>query len=304
MSYPYLSDLILHFLGMDLTLPIPMFGLFVGLAIAIAARVARSEVNRYEQSGLLSSAGTCHAHDILPNLVLIVSLLGIIGARLFHILEYPQEFLTDPLGMIFTRGGFSIYGGLLVGAGAGILYVKRQGLPVLPMLDATAPALALGYGIGRVGCQVSGDGDWGIAADLSLKPDWLPQWFWAQTYDNNIAGVVIQAPGVYPTPIYEAFAAFAILGVLWFLRRTRHRTGHVFSMYLILSGFARLLVEKIRINSQYELLGMQFTQAEFISSALILMGLVGVLATSRSERLWKAGFAVAVVGVLSACSGL
>ncbi len=304
MSYPYLSDLVNDLTGAEWILPIPMFGLFVGLAIMVSARVGRNEVIRYEQLGFLPAGGICRARDILPNLIVIVSLLGIMGARLFHILEYPHQFLHDPMGMILTRGGFSIYGGLLVGAVAGMVYVKKKRLPVLPMLDAMAPALALGYGIGRVGCQISGDGDWGIPADLSLKPEWLPQWFWSQTYDNNIAGIVIESPGVYPTPVYEVFAAFAIFGFLWLLRGSRHRAGHVFFMYLIFSGFARLLIEKIRINSQYELLGMQFTQAEFISTVLIIGGLYGVVVTSNSHRIWRLAFAVSVAGVLSACSVL
>jgi phosphatidylglycerol:prolipoprotein diacylglycerol transferase len=132
------------------------------------------------------------------------------------------------------------------------------------MLDAAAPSLMLGYGIGRLGCQLAGDGDWGIASDMTLKPGWLPDWLWAQTYDGNIVGVAIPAPGVYPTPIYEAAAAFALFGVLWALRSTAQRPGHLFAVYLVLAGFERLLVEKIRINPQHDWLGVVVTQAESI----------------------------------------
>src|SRR5690606_3779525 len=114
---------------------------------------------------------------------------GILGARVFHILEYPQEFLQNPWGMIFSRDGLSIYGGLIFGVVSGAIYLQKRGVPILPMLDALAPSLALGYAIGRIGCQISGDGDWGTAANMQLKPEWLPDWFWAQTYENNIAGV-------------------------------------------------------------------------------------------------------------------
>jgi phosphatidylglycerol:prolipoprotein diacylglycerol transferase len=78
--------------------------------------------------------------------------------------------------MILTRTGFSIYGGLCFGIVVGVIFVKRRSVPVIPMLDATAPAMMLGYGIGRLGCEIAGDGDWGIAANMALKPSWLPDW--------------------------------------------------------------------------------------------------------------------------------
>lgn len=87
------------------------------------------------------------------------------------------------------------------------------------MLDALAPSLILGYGIGRLGCQVAGDGDWGISANMALKPGWLPDWFWAQTYEGNILGVTIADPGVYPTPIYEAMTALGIFVLLWLIKK-------------------------------------------------------------------------------------
>jgi phosphatidylglycerol:prolipoprotein diacylglycerol transferase len=99
------------------------------------------------------------------------------------------------------------------------------------MLDATAPSITLGYGIGRLGCQISGDGDWRITANMALKPGWLPDWLWAQSYASNIAGVIIAPPGVYPTSIYEIVMAFAIAGGLWLLRFHKHRLGCLFSLF-------------------------------------------------------------------------
>jgi phosphatidylglycerol:prolipoprotein diacylglycerol transferase len=171
------------------------------------------------------------------------------------------------------------------------------------MLDATAPAMMLGYGIGRLGCQISGDGDWGIAANLIMKPGWLPRWFWAQTYDGNIAGVVIAPPGVYPTPIYEFAMALGIFAMLWLLRHHNGRAGLLFSTYLLLAGFERLLIEKIRVNVRYELFGIHLTQAEAISFLLVIMGLVGVLATLRTRRFWpKFIVSAGVLCALSACA--
>ena len=107
------------------------------------------------------------------------------------------------------------------------------------MLDAVSPALMLAYAIGRIGCQISGDGDWGIAADLAAKPGWLPDWLWAQTYDGNIAGVLIDPPGVYPTPIYESVMAFIAFAMLWRLRKQGHKPGWLFGLYVLLVGLER-----------------------------------------------------------------
>ena len=284
MSYPYLSDLVNDIFGTNIHLPIAMFGAFVALAIVTAAWIGKKEVLRFEQRGLLPTHikyrnKETATHELVSDLAVICAIFGIIGARLFHLLEYPREFIQNPAAMIFSRDGFSIYGGLIVGAIAGAVFLKKRAVPITPMLDALAPSMILGYGIGRLGCQISGDGDWGTAANMAIKPAWLPDWFWAQTYENNVVGIVIPAPGVYPTPLYEALAAFFIFAILWCIRKHHHQTGFLFSVYLLLSGFERLLIEKIRINSEYHLWGMSFTQAEFISTALIIAGTIGITKT-------------------------
>jgi len=309
MSYPNLSDLINHLLGTNIQLPIAMFGAFVALAIITAAWIGKKEVMRFEQSGklpasIISGNKSIATHVLVSDLAMICAIFGVIGARIFHLLEYPREFLQDPFAMIFSREGFSIFGGLIVGAIAGAVFLKKRAVPIAPMLDALAPSVILGYGIGRVGCQISGDGDWGTAANMAIKPSWLPDWFWAQTYDNNAVGTIISAPGVYPTPLYEALAALLIFAFLWCIRKTHYKTGFLFSMYLLLSGFERLLIEKIRINSEYHLWGMSFTQAEFISTALILAGIMGIIKSMNAQLLTKIIFSVVAVSALSACAQL
>jgi phosphatidylglycerol:prolipoprotein diacylglycerol transferase len=168
------------------------------------------------------------------------------------------------------------------------------------MLDATAPSMMLGYAVGRIGCQLAGDGDWGIASNMALKPTWLPNWLWAQTYDGNIAGVVIPEPGVYPTPIYESAAAFILFAVLLGLRSEVQRPTYLFSVYLIFAGFERLLIEKLRINPEHDWLGIQLTQAEAISVVLVVAGLLGVLLTLRGRRPWTR--VLLVLGVATAVS--
>lgn len=298
MAFPYLTDLLNALFGTRWDLPIPTFGLVVAAAILLAGALARKEVERRESAARLPE-GT---HLLVGDLTAITVVAGIIGARAFHVIDHWDVFVAEPWAMIASRGGFSIYGGLCSGIASGVLWLRARNVPLRPMLDSVAPSLMLGYAVGRLGCQLAGDGDWGIAADMALKPAWLPAWLWAQTYDGNIVGVLIAAPGVYPTPIYEAVAGLALFGVLWGLRSAAHRPGFVFSAYLLLAGFERLLIEKIRINPEHLWFGAQLTQAEGISVFVVVAGLLGVLVTLRGRRYWtRALFSLGVVAALGAC---
>ena len=298
MSFPYLTDLVNALFGTHLHLPIPTFGVLTASAITVAAWMLGREISRYESLGRLPP----HARAVVMQSIAPAILLAFIGARVFHILDYPQEFVADPLAMIFTRSGFSIFGGLFFGIVAGIVMLRRRSVPVTPVLDAMAPALALGYAVGRLGCQLAGDGDWGVVADMALKPHWLPGWLWAQTYAGNVLGVVIAPPGVYPTPLYESMMALIMLGLLGIARAQRYSPGYLFSLYLLLAGFERLLIEKIRVNVHYQMFGASFSQAEAISFVLIVAGFVGVLMTRRDARLLpRLVFSAVVLSALSAC---
>lgn len=299
MAFAYITDAFNAILGTHWHLPIPTFGVLVAIAVTLSTYVAILGVRSYERLGRLPA----QSHTHVPNMAIAATLAGIVGARVFDILDNADRFIADPVSMILTRTGFSIYGGLCFGILAGALFLARRSIPVIPMLDATAPAIMLGYGIGRIGCQLAGDGDWGIAANMALKPHWLPTWGWAQTYDGNIAGTVIAAPGVYPTPIYEVAMALVLAWALWSLRFHKNRSGYLFSVYLLFAGFERLLIEKIRVNARYEVLGAYVTQAEVISVLLILVGLGGLLATVRTKRFWaKIAFSAGILTALAACA--
>jgi len=201
---------------------------------------------------------------MVATLTIIVMLADVAGARLFQILENLDNFAGDPASMLFTRSGFSIFGGLILRTVAGAVFIHQHALAVLTTLDAAAPAMMLGYAIGRVGCQISGDGDWG----------------------NNIAGVLIPSPGVYPMPLYEALACLLLVAILWRVRRHSFKAGWLFSLYLMCAGAERLLIEQIRINNQLHLgWNMYATQAEVIASALILFGLIALMLASRGSHL-------------------
>lgn len=287
MSYPFLSDVIQAATGYALPLPLATFGLFVALGALAAGASFRAELKRFYEAGRIGPAyvnGLSRPpQEVVSDFIIVVLIAGVLGARLFHILDHLDQFFADPLGMLLTRSGLSIFGGLIFGTFAGMLCARRWRLPVTPLLDAAAPALMLGYAIGRIGCQISGDGDWGSAANMALKPDWLPSWLWAQTYDNNIYGELIAAPGVYPTPMYETAMALLCFALLWAVRRHPFRIGWLFSLYLLLAGAERLLIEQIRVNPVINLGSLHATQAELIASALIALGLLGLL-LNRQRR--------------------
>ena len=213
---------------------------------------------------------------------------GLLGAKLFHILENLGEFYQDPMGSIMSFSGLTFYGGLIVGGGTVLYLARKKGIPFLHMLDVGGPAMMLAYGTGRIGCHVSGDGDWGIA-NTDPKPDWLsflPDWMWSYDYPNNVNSIGVPIPGcigeqhcnhlvpsVFPTPFYETIMAVILFLILWRLRKKIKYAGMLFGIYLVMNGLERFLIEKIRINTIMEFAGMKFTQAELISFSLMLLGL-------------------------------
>jgi phosphatidylglycerol---prolipoprotein diacylglyceryl transferase len=216
---------------------------------------------------------------------------GLIGAKIFHLLERPRtivEFFQHPsLGALFS--GLTIYGGLIVGALFVYMYCRRHGLSFAQLCDATAPGLMLAYGIGRLGCHFSGDGDWGIPS-LSPKPaalSWLPDWFWAYDYPNNVLALGVPMPSggypgygmhlvppVYPTALYESLMAITLFVLLWSVRKRFQRSLLLFGLYMIVNGLERFWIEKIRVNATYDLFGLVATQAEIIAVLMFIGGIV------------------------------
>ena len=238
-----------------------------------------------------------HPHQLLGNMVLIAAIAGLLGAKFFHNLENPAEFIADPIAALFSFSGLTFYGGLICGTFAVLYYAGKNGIAVLYMLDASGPGLMLAYGIGRIGCQIAGDGDWGIPNDLP-QPGWisfLPEWVWAYNYPNNVLGIDLQQSFVndgyqsitgkaFPTPLYEAVLGIGFFCLLWAIRKKISVPGMLFSIYLLLNGTERFFIEKIRVNTMYHIFSYKITQAEIISSMIILAGIAGIIYFSRKVR--------------------
>lgn len=229
------------------------------------------------------------AHHRVGDITVIAAIFGLLGARLFSILENLDSFWQDPLGQLFSGSGLTIYGGLILAFIANYIYVKRHQIPPIHVMDSIAPALILSYAVGRLGCQLSGDGDWGIINELA-KPSWFifPDWAWAYDYPHNVLndGVKIAdcvdkycsrlAAPVFPTPIYEIIGSVFIFAILWMLRKRVKFTGFIFFLYAILMSVERFLIEFIRVNPRYDFLGMELSQAQIISIGVFFAGILGI----------------------------
>ena len=294
--YPRLSDIFSDVFGFELPFPIYSFGAMVAIGVLVAAWLTGKELDRLHSEGRLNGVkikvadkgkkGRSKTTEVSPSAIMgtvtvIVVLAGFGGAKIFHILENLGSFARDPIGMIFSTGGFTFYGGLIVAAVAVSWYLRSKRLDVKTASDAFAPGLMLAYGIGRIGCHLAGDGDWGIASDPATKPDWIPMWLWSETYPNNILGFDLSSAPVYPTPIYEFLLSAALFGVLWGLRKHPFVGGWLFSLYLMFAGAERFLIEQIRVNNRFDLFGLAVTQAEIISVVLIALGGVGMILRRR-----------------------
>jgi len=237
--------------------------------------------------------------DRVGDIIIIAGVSGVLGAKIFAMFETIGEMDTmeEFWDQLLSGSGLAIYGGLIVGAIVVLTYVKKMKMPVLNMMDVAAPAMILAMGTGRLGCHLSGDGDWGIQA--AAQPDWwfLPDWLWSMDYPRDVnmgrtgvqegmtppTPIEIDCDGckykyklgykVYPTSVYEFFMYTATFGLLMFLRKKILIPGILFFLYMSLYGIERWFIEKIRVNDPFWL-GM--TQAEFISVIFFLVGIFGM----------------------------
>lgn len=193
--------------------------------------------------------------DLADRIVFAAMIGGVIGGKVFHLMEYPAIFWADPLGTVFSGYGLAWYGGFLGGSAAVLWTVRRHNALDWATLDAIAPALAVGYFFGRGGCELSGDGCYGVLTDMP----------WGKAYPN---GAVPTLDHVHPTPIYEMLQMVCIFGILWALRN-RVKPGMLFGVYLVLMSIARFSVEFVRRTPEV-LLGL--TVHQWVSMGLVLVG--------------------------------
>lgn len=315
-----------------------IWGLLIG---ALAAGYKFYEVNKAKLEKPEERTVRIWPHDRVGDVVLLAALFGFLGAKIFHNLENWNDFVKDPIGSLISFSGLTFYGGLICATIAIAIYAKKYKIPFLHLADAAAPALMIGYAIGRIGCQVAGDGDWGILNSAFITNNsgqavsatveqfnntlqqnhgfyinqfgsldavnhlhfnsisWLPNWLVAYAYPHNVINEGIQISNcvgeycsalpipVFPTPFYETIVSTIFFFVLFNLRKKIKVAGFIFGVYLMLNGFERFWVEKIRVNTVYHIGNFHPTQAELISAFLFMSGLLLCWYTKRKSSLSK-----------------
>jgi phosphatidylglycerol:prolipoprotein diacylglycerol transferase len=226
-------------------LNVPTFGLMLWLAAVAAAFVMDRNFRR------------AHIDSDAVGMVAIAVLAGIVGAKLWHVIDTPIEFREEGWRVLWDTAGFAWFGGLVFGISALVFQGWWARIGSLRTLDLAAPAAAIGYGIGRIGCFLSGDGCYGL-------PTKLP---WGMSFPNGIEPTLVP---VHPTPLYELAAGLVIGGWLWWRGGRPRATGAIVGEYLLLSGIARFLVEFVRRNPKI-LWGL--TNAQLASAGTVVAGI-------------------------------
>lgn len=236
--------------------PVYSFGALMALAAVTGGVIVSLELKRYRYNP-----------EIASTMAFAAAVGGLVGARILFIVEEWQSFLRSPWDFIFTGAGFTWYGGVIGALLAVTWVVRRDGIPWLKAADICAPAAALAYGVGRLGCHISGDGDWGIETTVP----------WGVAYTNAIIGWVNPLTGVpyppgvkvHPTPIYEFLQGLLIFAIIWPLRKKNYSDGTLFWLYLVLSSVARFTVEFWRVNPP---LAFGLSEAQWFSVVLFIAG--------------------------------
>ena len=253
------------------------YGLMMALGFLAADYVIRLECIRRGLDPEYSSS-----------IVIAAAVAGLIGSRIYAILDDLPTYLADPRSMIFSGSGFVFYGGMIGGILGAYLVSRWYKIGFGVTMDMCACALAIGQAIGRIGCQLAGDGDWGL-------PSTMP---WAMAYPRAIVGwnseTVLKLderyqlvsgyfPGVrvHPAPIYETILYLGVFTILWSMRKTSYPPGRMIYWYLMLAGGARFLVEFWRINPR---VFYMFSEAQLIAFAMMLLGGVALLLTNGQAR--------------------
>lgn len=247
------------------------YGLMLGIGFILASYLLTLELKRKQLDPNMGSTIT-----------LLAVVFGIMGSKLLYLIEEWEYFIRDPIGMAFSPGGLTWYGGFFLATLAIWIYVRRKNVPFLRICDAVAPGLMFGYGVARIGCHLAGDGDYGFPTNLP----------WAAVYSKGtyppsvafkdfpdivakygVNGVVPDSIPVHPTPVYEFLLATVLFFILWKLRARGYPDGKLFMIYLTFAGVERFAIEFLRLNPRI-LFGL--SEAQLISAVMILFGLYAI----------------------------
>lgn len=269
----------------------------MGLLLAIvfvALRIRDKKKERLEYPEETTITKLILPHERVSDIVVIAAISGVLGAKLLYMSERSYNNLDEVWADFFSGSGLSVFGGFILAFFVVSYYLKKKQLPLNQMIDACAPAMILGTGLGRLACHFSGDGDWGDPNPYAKPFTWIPDWLWAYKYPNNVMKSDSRmvdcfyppdfgdycyelSQGVFPTPVYEIIICLLIFSLLWTLRHKVKTNGLIFSIYLVLTGVQRFLLEMIRVNDDYQIAGFSLSQAQYIALILIAIGLITII---------------------------
>jgi phosphatidylglycerol---prolipoprotein diacylglyceryl transferase len=243
------------------------FGVMMFLAFVVGAWVL---ARQFRARGIDPE----HAWDML----LWIALGGVIGAKLYYIGLHPDDFVASPFRELVARGGLVWYGGFIGGVAALLWQARKRGLPLAGTFDSAAPALALAYAIGRIGCFLVGD-DYGRPTSSWVGvafPDGYPPSTagYFRSIGTHIPAEIPNAAvlAVHPTQLYEVGLALVMFAILVRLSG-RVRPGRLFATYLVLYGVERFMIEFLRAKTDHVVAGLTTSQL----ASLALLGIAAVI---------------------------
>lgn len=245
------------------------YGLMLALGFIIASAVMTKEYRRRKLDPNL--AGT---------ITLIALVAGVVGSKLLYLLEHWSQFVADPSGMAFSPGGLSFFGGFFLATLSIWMYARSRKISFLTIADATSLGLMLGYGIARLGCHFSGDGDYGFPTDLPWGTDYSKGTFPPSESFRSFPEITSQFPNgivpadtlCHPTPVYELLICLLFFGLMWKYRETITTNGRMFMLYLMLAGIERFSIEFLRINPR---VFMGLSEYQLAAAGIAIVGMVG-----------------------------
>jgi len=244
------------------------YGLMLGIGFLLGSYVLASHLKRLRLDPGMASTIT---------VIAVVS--GIAGAKILYLIEEWNLFVRDPLGMAFSPGGLTWYGGLALGIVSVFVYLRRKRAPALKVWDGIGLGLMIGYGVARLGCHLSGDGDYGFPTSLPWGTDYShgiypPSRAFAifpEIASRYPGGIVPDNTPCHPTPVYEMILGIIGFAILVQLRKKNWPDGKLFAWYLILSSLFRFSVEFLRLNPR---LAFGLSEAQLISIVVFFIGIL------------------------------
>ena len=239
-----------------------------------------------------------HPYELMPKLILWAAVWGFMGAKLFNFLENVSLYEHYSFVDFLKYSGLTFLGGLVFGAISYLYIGFNRKMKLIHLADIGSPGMLVAYGVGRIGCHLSGDGDWGVINRLQKPFDWLPDRIWSFRFPHNvlnkgeyIAGCTekycfILPQGVFPTSLYESVIILSSFGLLWLYRKKMKTAGLMFSIYLLVMGVERFLIEEIRVNYKYNILGFMLSEAQIISLFFMLGGGIGIVLLMKKQRVF------------------